>query len=660
MSKNLKENEQQEIRIPKSPVYRGIIDFDYKPVFTGNIEKDIEILLEATRNAVKENFTDHYKNSVEKAARIVYELFKDDRRGDGTMFYTHFFEAAHILLKKFKFYDLNTLVATILHDSIEDKPEHIGYDFIKKEFNKEVADIVDGVTKITSNVDIERTFNLSIDKPATFDDIEIATIKKLLQYGLKNPKIFFVKLADRYHNILTLYGIKRPERRREIALQTINVYLPIVKILEYEDVARELRDYCLFHIIADNPESAKSQYQKLIQFHTQAHEDFVNLLIDYKIEEVLSDALRKISEQILLLPAHKGLFDLYQALLRENWQLPNNYSHFYLLIDIPLSVFDKDKLIAIAGTLSKYFNVLESETLNDSSIPSRLIMQEFPIQKYTLGVNNRKILEVVVRIVPSETLEKLNIQEVLNKRDLKYFYNEQEYNALMEIMDYLIQGTSENKMEKILYYTKRMFRTENIFIKIVNKDIYNYVPKGWTILDLAFREYGEDAFKLITAKVRNPVTEKEENQKFDYVLQQNDEVEFYFSKEILLTPEELENLKPYSLNAINEIRKFIEKARAKKKETSTGQFFKVIKYVGKDEQGVLRQIIDESDKFHINLRENIAQENIRDKFHGRISADFKSPKKMNLFLIELAKIKNVLEISVEDKTESAIANTKKK
>lgn len=659
MSKNLEEQEKRKIHIPKSPVYRGLIDFDYKPIYTGNIEKDIEILLETSQKVVKENFTEYYKNNVEKAARIVYELFKDDRRGDGTMFYTHFFEAAHILLKKFKFYDLNTVVATILHDSIEDKPEQISYDFIKQEFNKEVADIVDGVTKITSNDDIERIFKFSIDRKASFDDIEIATIKKLLQYGLKNPKIFFVKLADRYHNILTLYGIKRPERRREIALQTLNVYLPIVKILEYEEIARELRDYCLFHIIADDLETAKSQYQKLIQFHTKAHEDFINLLIDYKVEEILKNSLQKISDQIILLPAHKGLFDLYQALSRNKWKMPSNYSHFYLVIDIPLSIYDKDKLLAIGGTLSSYFNVIDTSSLNDSVVPTRLITQEYPIQQYTIGVDNKKILEIVARVVPSETLEKLNIQELLNKRDLRYFYNEQEYNALMEIMDYLIQSTSENKMEMILYYTKRMFRTDNIFIKIVNKDIYNYVPKGWTILDLAFREFGEDAFKLITAKVRNPISEKEENQKFDYVLQQNDEVEFFFSKEILLTQDELMNLKPYSLRAINEIRKFVEKAKEKEKEIKSEQFFRVVKYVGIDEQGVLRKIIDESDKFNINLKENIAQENIRDKFSGRISADFKSPKKMNLFLIELAKIKNLIEISVEDKAENVTNNHKK-
>ena len=659
MSKNLEEQEKRKIHIPKSPVYRGLIDFDYKPIYTGNIEKDIEILLETSQKVVKENFTEYYKNNVEKAARIVYELFKDDRRGDGTMFYTHFFEAAHILLKKFKFYDLNTVVATILHDSIEDKPEQISYDFIKQEFNKEVADIVDGVTKITSNDDIERIFKFSIDRKASFDDIEIATIKKLLQYGLKNPKIFFVKLADRYHNILTLYGIKRPERRREIALQTLNVYLPIVKILEYEEIARELRDYCLFHIIADDLETAKSQYQKLIQFHTKAHEDFINLLIDYKVEEILKNSLQKISDQIILLPAHKGLFDLYQALSRNKWKMPSNYSHFYLVIDIPLSIYDKDKLLAIGGTLSSYFNVIDTSSLNDSVVPTRLITQEYPIQQYTIGVDNKKILEIVARVVPSENLEKLNIQDLLNKRDLRYFYNEQEYNALMEIMDYLIQSTSENKMEMILYYTKRMFRTDNIFIKIVNKDIYNYVPKGWTILDLAFREFGEDAFKLITAKVRNPISEKEENQKFDYVLQQNDEVEFFFSKEILLTQDELMNLKPYSLRAINEIRKFVEKAKEKEKEIKSEQFFRVVKYVGIDEQGVLRKIIDESDKFNINLKENIAQENIRDKFSGRISADFKSPKKMNLFLIELAKIKNLIEISVEDKAGNVTNNPKK-
>ncbi len=643
MSEQKLESEQKS-NISITPVYRGVIDFEYKPTYTGNIEKDINILLETILKVTKNTISDYYKNSVTKAVCLVHELFKDDRRGDGTMFYTHFLEAAHIILKKFKFYDLNTILAAILHDSIEDKPDQINLEFIRKEFNDEVADIVDGVTKITSNDEIEQLFRYSIDREISYDDIEIATIKKLFQYGLKNPKIFFVKLADRYHNILTLYGIKRPQRRKEIALQTINVYLPIVKLLEYDDIYRELRDFCLFHIIADNLEDAKLQYQKLKEYHQKAHQYFLNLLVDYKVEEKLKKIFEKISEKILFYPAHKGLFDLYQALSQNDWTLPETYPYFYLIIDIPLGIFDNEFSTLIDNIFATNFGIIDKIILNQYSQSTKYYLQEQPLTRYILSLNNSKVLEVVIKLSSPSISSKVNIETIVRKENLKYYYDQLEYQAFLEMIDELLTSNPINKMEQLLYYSRRILRTDNIPIKVINKDISNFVPRGWTILDVAFREFENNVLKLIAAKVRNPNKVEEGTQKLDYVLQPFDEIEFFFSKENQLTPKELDSLMPFSLHAINSIRKLLK--NAKKENIEDNQMYRFVKYVGIDEVGALNKVTDLSNKYLINLEDNFARKIIDNSFHGSFAANFRDLKKLNLFLIELASLKQINEIEV--------------
>ncbi len=647
---------ERKSNISQTPVYRGLIDFEYKPIYTGNIDKDINILIETILKVTPNNINDYYKNNVIKAVRLVHELFKDDRRGDGTMFYTHFLEAAHILLKKFKFYDLNTILAAILHDSIEDKPDLINLEFIRKEFNDEVADIVDGVTKITSNDDIEKLFRYSIDREISYDDIEIATIKKLFQYGLKNPKIFFVKLADRYHNILTLYGIKRPQRRKEIALQTINVYLPIVKLLEYDDIYRELRDFCLFHIIADNHEDAKLQYQKLKEFHQKAHQNFLNLLIEYDLEEKLKNIFEKISENIILYPAHKGLFDLYQALSQNKWTLPETYSHFYLIIAIPLSIYDNELNSFIENIFATNFGLIDKIILNQFTQSTKYYIQEQPLTRYILSLNNSKVFEVVIKLRNPSISSKININTIIQKDNFKYYYNQLEYQAFLEMIDDLLTSNPENKMEQLLFYSRRILRTDNIPVKVINNDIINFVPRGWTILDVAFREFEKDIFKLIAAKVRNPNTGEDETQKLDYVLQPYDEIEFFFSKENQLSTKELKSLMPFSLYAMNSIRKLLKNEEEVNLEEN--QMYRFVKYIGIDEVGALNKVTDLSNKYLIDLEDNYARKNIGNRFHGNFSANFKNLKKLNLFLIELASLKNINEVEVSSENSPPVNSPK--
>jgi len=169
-------------------IRQRIINFQYTPNFVGDFEKDKEKFLEISKKQNPAIFNADVLQEISKAIDLVGELFKDDVRGDGTKFYTHFLETAYILLTKFNFYDKDTIIAAILHDSVEDKSDLIKYEDIKNQFGDEVAQIVDGVTKITTASELEETFHTKFVGKIDYNDQELATIKKVFEAGLLTPK----------------------------------------------------------------------------------------------------------------------------------------------------------------------------------------------------------------------------------------------------------------------------------------------------------------------------------------------------------------------------------------------------------------------------------------------------------------------------------------
>jgi guanosine-3',5'-bis(diphosphate) 3'-pyrophosphohydrolase len=123
--------------------------------------------------------------------------------------------------------DTESLVAALLHDVIEDTD--VSKDEIIQKFGQIVADLVDGLTKLT----------VSNNK----NDNKAATLRKILIATLNDPRVIVIKLADRLHNMSTLFALK-PNRRQEIAAETLNIFVPIARLVGVNDIADRLELYC--------------------------------------------------------------------------------------------------------------------------------------------------------------------------------------------------------------------------------------------------------------------------------------------------------------------------------------------------------------------------------------------------------------------------------
>ena len=157
-----------------------------------------------------------------KLINLQLKAHSNQKRASGDPYSVHPIEVANILtdLKL----DSATIATGLLHDTIEDT--FATYETIKGEFGSEVADLVDGVTKISA---LENTAT-SNSKAENFRKLILATSKDI--------RVLLVKIADRLHNMRTIKAIKQQNKRQRIAQETMEIYAPL--LIEWGCIASEM------------------------------------------------------------------------------------------------------------------------------------------------------------------------------------------------------------------------------------------------------------------------------------------------------------------------------------------------------------------------------------------------------------------------------------
>ena len=141
--------------------------------------------------------------------------------------------------------DTETLMAALLHDVIEDT--EFSKDDIAEKFGNTVAELVDGVTKLSHSSDKE------YNKAASF--------RKILQATLQDPRVIIVKLADRYHNMTTLEAL-RPDKRARIARETFEIFVPMARIVGMNEMADNLEHLCYQNLDLDMYNNVQTALQE--------------------------------------------------------------------------------------------------------------------------------------------------------------------------------------------------------------------------------------------------------------------------------------------------------------------------------------------------------------------------------------------------------------
>ena len=163
--------------------------------------------------------------ALRRACLFAEKMHHDQQRETGEKYFIHPLAVAEILLS-YKM-DAETIIAALLHDTVEDTPA--SYDSIKALFGKNVADLVQGLTKLESY-----QFQSSASDQAE-------NFQKLILASSKDVRILIVKLADRLHNMRTL-GVCSEEKKHRKAQETMDIYVPLAERLGLHKIKNELED----------------------------------------------------------------------------------------------------------------------------------------------------------------------------------------------------------------------------------------------------------------------------------------------------------------------------------------------------------------------------------------------------------------------------------
>lgn len=167
--------------------------------------------------------------------------------------------------------DAETLMAALLHDVIEDT-QYTKEDITEK-FGLTVAELVDGVTKLSQSSDKE------YNKAASF--------RKILQATLQDPRVIIIKLADRYHNMTTL-GALRPDKRARIAQETLDIFVPMARLVGMNEMGDNLENLCYQNLdldLFDNVQNAlRLTKPERCKYQSIWEQNLAELLHNYHIQ----------------------------------------------------------------------------------------------------------------------------------------------------------------------------------------------------------------------------------------------------------------------------------------------------------------------------------------------------------------------------------------
>ena len=255
---------------------------------------------------------------IRAAFELAARAHADQKRKDGSPYVTHAVAAAEIIVEMGM--DEDSIVAALLHDVIEDTA--VTHEEIQKQFGPSVADIVEGVTKLTRVNYTSR------------EEEQMENMRKMLMAMSKDIRVILIKLADRLHNMRTM-DYQSPEKQRLKSLETMQIYAPIAHRLGMQAIKWELEDLSLryldpvgYQTITDTIEARRPALE---QFMTEMEKRISKRLSEWGIECTVYHRI-------------KHIYSIYRKMYAQKLQLRE--------------IFDICALRVIVDNVSDCYNVL--------------------------------------------------------------------------------------------------------------------------------------------------------------------------------------------------------------------------------------------------------------------------------------------------------------
>ena len=387
-----------------------------------------------------------------KAYDFAVKAHSNQKRASGDPYSVHPIEVANILtdLKL----DSATITTGLLHDTIEDT--FATYETIKGEFGTEVADLVDGVTKISA---LENTAS-SNSKAENFRKLILATSKDI--------RVLLVKIADRLHNMRTIKAIKNSEKRQRISQETMEIYAPLADRMGMHRIRDELEDLSF--------EVLNNDARKLIQKRLD------EIKVDKKdIFETLSNEidlfLKKNNIKSEIYGREKTPFSIWRKVQKKRVSLEQITD----IIGFRIILNDIDDCYKTLGFLHKRWNCIPGKFKDYISSPK--INGYKSIHTAVIG-SFKKPIEIQIRTKEMHDFAERGIASHWQYKSSEKFNSLtwKEYDWLKDLVE--IIEKNENP-EHSYEYTKLQMFQENVFCFTPKGSVIK-LPKDATPIDFAY------------------------------------------------------------------------------------------------------------------------------------------------------------------------------
>ncbi len=390
--------------------------------------------------------------TLSKAYNFAIKAHADQKRYSGDPYVIHPVAVADILTE-LKL-DSATIATGLLHDTIEDT--HATYNTIAKEFGTEVADLVDGVTKISV---LENQANTST-KAENFRKLILATSKDI--------RVLLVKLADRLHNMRTIDAINNAEKKERIAKETMEIYAPLADRMGMNRIRDELEDLS-FGVL--NFKAKKMIKDRLDDIKEK------NLLNFKNLSEDLQNLLKESKLQCRIFGREKTPFSIWRKIQRKRTSLEQITD----IMGFRIIMNSVEECYKALGIFHSKYNCIPGRFKDYISSPK--INNYQSIHTAIIGPNKRPI-EIQLRTMAMHEFAQRGIashwqyksSEKINSLTWK------EYDWLADLVEIL--DKNENP-EDFYEYTKLQMFQDNVFCFTPKGSVIK-LPKDATPIDFAY------------------------------------------------------------------------------------------------------------------------------------------------------------------------------
>lgn len=454
-------------------------------------------LIELLKNI--ETYTEEEVDEIKKAFVLANKLHKDQKRQSGEPYIIHPLSVA-IILSEMKA-DKDTICAGLLHDTIEDT--EIKKEELEELFNKDVANLVDGVTKISK-------LNFSSKQ-----DRNYANTRKIITGITEDVRIIIIKLADRLHNMRTL-KYKSEFKQKENALETFEIFIPLAYYIGAYRIKSELEDLSLKYLKPDVYEKIFEEKNK----YQQESEHCLNEML-YKIKNILEN--ENIFNEIKT--RMKNIYGIYKNINRGA-----NIKDIHDFLSLKIMVDTIDNCYKTLGLIHKEYNPINSKFKDYIWNPKTNMYRSLHT---TVFGEDERLVQTQIRTFDMDKIASFGLTAYWNQNkenardkmqeDLKNKY--QFFKSLTEI------NTAFGDNQEFITQIKTELFSDKIYVYTTKGEIIE-LPKGATTIDFAYKIHTDIGNKMIGAIVNN------ENVPPEYELQNKDRVKIVTSELREIPPKE--------------------------------------------------------------------------------------------------------------------------